>query len=62
MSKIKTIGDLLDILSKLDPKMPLLAGERNSDGGFDMFKIGVSANPKGNPEIDNCLLILTPES
>lgn len=62
MSKIKTVGDLIKRLENLPKDLPLLAGIRNSDGGFDMVDIGVSADPAGDPNIDNCLLILTPKS
>lgn len=62
MSKIQTVRDLINRLENLPKDLPLLAGIRNSDGGFDMVDIGVSADPAGDPNIDNCLLILTPKS
>lgn len=62
MEKIKTVKDLLKRLKKLPPDMPLLSGVKNAIGGFDMFDISISADPKGDPKIDNCLLILKPKN
>ena len=62
MKDIIEVGQLVDQLLKLPRKMKLWVGMPKQGGGFDPCHVisGISADPEGNIEIDDCGIILNP--
>lgn len=63
MKNILTVGKLVDQLSRLPRKMKVWVGVPKQGGGFEpcLCISGISADPKGDPGIDDCGILLDPD-
>lgn len=62
MENMLTVGQLVDTLVTLPRAMKVWVGVPKKGGGFDpcLCISGISADPQGNVEVDDCGIILDP--
>lgn len=59
---VLTVGQLADALNGVPRDMKVWVGVPKAGGGFDpcLCISGISADPEGDPSIDNCGIIVDP--